>query len=278
MIVDLGESWSSPTYEVRDPDDVPTAATVTAVITLPDGTLATPTPVNPALGDYTVDYLSAQPGLHQVLVSATGGMLGNLVRRWQDTFTVEAARTMVSVEQALQHLRGTNTITEADELEQLRWLVVVATDAVERACSRTMVRRTLVEQYDGGRDHVRLRKGPVQSITSVTEHGQPVPSTDWLLDTRHDRLYRGSTYGTYCWSAGILNVAVTYVAGYTTPPVIARKVCLNGIQRMWQQSQQAPMPYLDDNAADAAIATTVSATLTPLEMAAWKSLNRQLQA
>src|SRR4051812_34561484 len=108
MIVDLGESWSSPTYEVRDPDDVPTAATVTAVITLPDGTLATPPPANPALGDYTVDYLAVQPGLHQVLVSATGGMLGTLVRRWQDTFTVEAARTMVSVEQALQHLRGSN--------------------------------------------------------------------------------------------------------------------------------------------------------------------------
>lgn len=278
MIIDLGETWSSDNYEVRDTaGTLQAGSTVTGTITLPDGSTTTATIQNPSTGIYTVDYLTVQAGFHDVLVSATGGVLGSMVKRWKDSFTAEEARLIVSVDQTVAHLRGQDTITEPEQLEQLRWLIQVATDAVERASGRTMVRRTITEPYDGGRDHIRLRRGPILSVTSVTENGILVPASGWVLDQRHDRLYRGTTLGTWCWEPGLLNVVPTLVAGYTVSPLIARQVALRGIARMWQSSQQMPMQYIDDDQANEVVVTTVT-NLGPLEMQAWLSLKKVKQA
>jgi hypothetical protein len=66
-------------------------------------------------------------------------------------------------------------------------------------------------------------------------------------------------------------VTVVYVAGPTDPPRIARKVALNGVERMWQSSQQTAHPMLDDVSAAEAV-FTAAGTLTPLEMGAYNSL------
>ena len=82
------------TYQYRqtvtDAAGTPTnAGTVTATITLPDGSTVVPTIVNSGAGLYDFDYLTVQAGRHTLLVSATGGTLGSATEKFDDVFNVE---------------------------------------------------------------------------------------------------------------------------------------------------------------------------------------------
>ncbi len=268
MIVDLGETWSSPPYEVRDAAFVLAAgSTVTGVITLPDGATTAATVLNPSTGVYTVDYPSVQAGCHDVLISATGGVLGTLLRRWRDTFTVEDARSVVSLEDAIQHLRA-GGVTGAADREQVRWLCLVATSAIESDLGRTIVRRSVTETFDGGASAILLRSTPLISVTAVVENGAALSAGDYTADTCAGIVYRGGQQSPRCWAWGRQNVAVTIVAGYTAAPPVVRKVALNGVQRMWQMSQQMPHPSMDDYGAEE---QSRAGVLTPLELAAYNA-------
>jgi hypothetical protein len=151
---------------------------------------------------------------------------------------------------------------------------MVATEAVELDLDRVMVRRPIIgELHAGGDSSIRLRRTPVISVTSVTEDGVLLGATDWLLhaEPRLGIVYRGTSNVWGRYSYGRSSVSVNYVAGYVSPPRIARKVALNGVQRMWQTSQQASHPLLDEGTADEAVAAAVG-VLTPLEMAAYNTL------
>lgn len=282
MPVDIGDFYPIRVETRAEPDpgqdegDLTDTGSVTVTITdLTTGLAGTPTPMTrTSVGTYDYDAPCPVAGLFRWDAIAVGTIEG----AWGDVFTVtDSAGVFISVDEALLHMRATDTITEPDQLEQLRWLCQVSCDAVERASGRTMARRTITEPYDGGRDHIRLRKGPILSVTSVTENGIVVPPTGWVLDQRHDRLYRGTTFGSWCWEPGLLNVVPTIVAGYTVVPLIARHVGLRGIARMWQSSQQMPMQYIDDEQANEVVVTTVT-NLGPLEMQAWMSLQKVRQA
>ena len=91
-----------------------------------------------------------------------------------------------------------------------------------------------------------------------------------MLQKRGWRLCRGSTLYLTPWAWGVENITVTYVAGCVDPPRICRKVALNGVQRMWQESQQAAHPLLDEFCPEAV--AVAAGALTPLEMAAYNSL------
>ncbi len=111
-----------------------------------------------------------------------------------------------------------------------------------RALNQVM---TLSDRYSGQGGYVQqLHDYPIQSVTSVTVNGRTIPqSTDyvqpgWVIDTSGEQESvaivggSGARYGSgeslggyvpiggpvYSFSRGIMNVAITYTAGYATTP------------------------------------------------------------
>ena len=245
------------------------AVTAALTITLPDGTTTSPTVANPpaVTGKYIADYTPTQTGRHQGTWLFT--MSGGKTTSYVETFDVGAS--LVTVDEAVSHLRAAGIVTSAADLEQLQWLCFVATDAVERDLGRTIVRRTISETYDGGSGALILRNTPVISVTSLVEAGVTLGVGDYLLDSSSGILYRGtSTYAAAFYSGRQL-VVVTYVAGYTNPPPVVRKVALNLIQAMWEESQQASHPLIDEGNAES-FSPSVAALLTPIELSAYESM------
>jgi hypothetical protein len=258
------------TYAVKNDVGVLTnPATATLVITQPDGTIAAGTTVTlpPAVtGQLLYDFAYAQFGKHDVRWSTTVPTTAE-----DDVFVVERPGSLfVSVDEAVAHLRASGVLTSDADREQLQWLCMVACDAVERDLGRTIARRTVTETYDGGRWKINLRSTPVISITTVTESGTALSAGDYVVNTSTGQLARGSTLSPSWFASGWQNIVVTYVAGYADPPKIVRKVALNGVQRMWQESQVASHPLLDE-AGELAVAVAAGA-LTPLELGAYNSL------
>lgn len=234
------------TYTVKD--DVgaaanPSAATLT--ITQPDLTLAAGIVVDitPAVtGSLVYDFAPVQAGLHSVHWATTGPATAE-----DDVFTVETpGRMLVSVDEAVNHLRAAGVITSAADRETLQSLCLAATDAVERDLGRIIVRRSVTEDYDGGAYCLILRSTPVASVTSVVDSGVTLGITDYTLDAGSGILFRGTGNYSTGFTSGRQSVTVTYVAGYSAPPHVVRLAALNVVQGMWQASQQAPHTLLED--------------------------------
>jgi hypothetical protein len=237
------------TYAVKnDLQALANPATATLTITQPDGTTVTPsvTLPPPTTGQLVVDFTAAQAGLHSVRWVTTAPSTAE-----DDTFTVEAPASMlVSVDEAIAHLRASGVITSDADREQVQWLCLAATDAIERDLDRTLVRRSFTETYSGVTGPILLRHTPVLSITSVTVGGSLLLNTQYLLDDT-GFLYYGSTTGYSAWTSGLRNVSVTYVAGYANPPRVARLAALNLVQSMWQSTQQSFHLGIDESSAEA---------------------------
>lgn len=245
------------------------AASAVLTVTLPDGTTVAPTVTNPSTGKYLGNYQTT-----------AASPLGRYLGHWVLTFaggasdaydeTIDVVSAIVTLDEALAHLRAAGVIETEPDLDQLEWLCSVASNALELALGRTYMRRTVTEVHSGGSDTLVLRRSPVLSITSVSESGSTLSASDYMMDPEMPILYRGSTSYARPFSSGRLNVTVTYVAGSLNPPPVVRKVVLNAVQGMWQSSQQASFPLADDFGAEAIGVAT--AALTPLELAAYKSL------
>ena len=222
-------------------------STATLTIIQPDGTTSTPTvSLPPAVtGILQVDFTPSQSGLHsahwQTSVPGTAE---------DDTFTAEPAATLlVSVDEAVAHLRSANITTSDADREQLQWFCMVATAAVERDLGRAAVRRVVTETHNGGYDRLILRTGPIIGVTTVVEAGTTLtPVTDFVPDLLTGELYRGSSTALAHWASGRQNVVVTYQAGYANPPREVREAALGLVQELWQVSQQAPHPLLEEQA------------------------------
>lgn len=253
-------------YTDDEPPQLIDTTTVNVIVTLPDGTTSAVLPMTRAsLGVYEYDFPTTMPGLHQWAATATGAVEGV----FEDAFTVTAGgRSLVSVDEAVEHLRGAGVITKPADRERLRWLCQVATDAVERDLGRILVPREFTEVLDGGRHALVLTHTPVLEVLSVDEDGVTVPGTGYW--TRYGLLYRGTLGARGCWSHA--GVTVTYRAGDLIPPPVTRKVALNGVQRMWQASAQVHPDIEAMNSYGAVFAAAGS--LTPLEMGAYQSLRQ----
>jgi hypothetical protein len=251
--LELGETYQY-RHTVTDIAGIPAnAGTVAVTITLPDGTTATPSVVPNGTGIYDFDYLTTQVGRHTLLGSATGGTLGSATEKFDDTFNVEQpGRFLVGFDDARTQLRAVSTITTLADREQLRWLCLAASDAVERDLGRVVARRTVVETYDGGITALVLRSTPVISITTVVEDDITLTANDYVLRKRGWLLQRGTTKSQRYWADGWENITVTSVAGMINPPAVVRLVALYLVQALWQSSQQAPHPLLDEGGAEEA--------------------------
>ncbi len=259
------------TYTVKnDAGALINPSTATLTIIQPNGTTApgTTVPLPPAVtGQLVVDFAPSQAGLHSVHWATTGPVTAE-----DDVFVAERpAAMLVSVDEAVAHLRAGGVITSDADREQLQWLCLVATDAVEGDLGRVLVPRTIVETHDGGYGHIRLRSTPVISVTSVVEAGTTLTANDYVLVPAQGLLYRGTTTSSQFWLSGRQNIVVTYVAGYADPPKVARKVALNAVQAMWQTSQQASHPLINEDVAPEFISASAEG-LTPLETRRYERL------
>lgn len=270
--VDQGETYRY-RQTVKDSSGVAAnAGTVTFTVTLPDGTLATPAVANSGTGLYDIAYTTTQAGLHQLRGSATGGVLGSEYTFWNDAFTAEEpARLLIGVDDTLAHLRAQGVITGDADREQLRWLCSIATDAVELDLGLAIVKRTVTETFDGGDTELSLGVKPPRwidggsiTISSVTESG--VAITGYALRKRGWRLARSSWPGTQ-WAAGYENIAVTYRPGCEVGAAlgVAQYVARNTAALIWQSSQQAEHPFLDQFVSRTTIGSR--ATISPIAFA-----------
>jgi hypothetical protein len=252
--------------DVLDEDDVltnPSAATLT--ITQPDGTLAagivvdtTPTDV----GVLVYDFTPTQAGRHSVHWATTGPTTAE-----DDMFVAEPpARLLVSVDETVSHLRATGVITSDADREQLQWLCLVVSEAVEDDLGRTIMRRTVTETHSGGSSTIILKKSPVISITSATESGASLAASGYSLDSATGIVTRLSGAGAWWWASGFQNIGFVYVPGYANPPKSTRMVALTALQNLYQTSQTRFHPALDESA-EFAVSSAVAGLPDPLRSA-----------
>lgn len=276
--VDLGETYQYRQTITDTTGAVGAAGSVTVTITLPDGSTVTPTVSNTGVGLYDVDYLTTQAGRHVLAGSATGGVLGSAVKKFDDVFHVEQpGRMLVGYDDAVSQLRASGVITSVPDREQLRWIVIAASDAVERALGVVVCRRTITDTFDGSTGVIRLRQRPLPSpdgfvtVASVSEGGVALVSGTGFVLRRSDwSLMRGTGLYASWWARGYDNVSVTYDAGCTVVPPVLRSMTLATVEAMWQSSQQAAHPMLEPSA-DLAVADQVRAMAEPERMA-WANL------
>jgi hypothetical protein len=216
-----------------------TAASLT--VYLPDGTSATPSVTNSGAGLYDASYTPTQVGRHVVKWVATG----TNASAFSDEFNVRDINDVgiVGYSEALEFL---NIPTASANEEEVRRFIDAASDLAETYVGQVLGRRTYSnELYDGGTEFIRIRNPKAISITSVTENGVTVPSSNYVLDYTGQRLYRigsGTLYATNSygyWTGGMNNVSITYVAGYVNPPMSAKQGVLEILRHLWQTQRGA---------------------------------------
>lgn len=240
-MIELGETYSSGLYEMRDSAGVLGAATVTVAVTLPDGTSASPTVANPATGQYTFDYLTTQVGSHSYVVSATGGVLGTLIRKIADTFAVgtAAAAGIVSMAEAKNHLNIPLTKTSWDE--ELELMIAAATEKIEDRCGPVLRRTVTNERHPGRATVVYLHETPVISVTSAVPiaGGSAISTAGLDVDPLSGRVAY-LTGGAFPWGEHYW----TYVAGRLLIPAGLRLAALNFVKGSWEtQRGAAGLPW-----------------------------------
>jgi hypothetical protein len=232
-VIDFGETYSSPNYLVKDiAGALAAAGTVTATITLPNQTTVSPTVNNTALGTYSFDYLTTVAGPHRVVVSATGGTLGALVRRFTDSFIVAEAGAgfVLSMAEARAHLNLTDT---TDDEEVRSWLETV-TRVVESKAGE-VVAKSYTERHRAG-GSLWLRHGPVISITSIAPW-LGTGSTYAPADVRVTESGRVEMLSGLCFTGG--PYAVTYLAGRTVVPANIRDAAKIILKHCWETQRGA---------------------------------------
>lgn len=231
------------------------------------------TVTHPTTGIYALDQTTYRlPATGQFELSwnvagANGGV-------YESTVTVESTTVpFISTDEALAHMRARGVIVKDSDMEQLRWLCLVACRAIERDLGRAISRQVIVEEHDVHKSSLVLHWDPVLSITSIDVDGTVLdPSSyrlglDGIVKSRFGWGWGGTSFGV---------VTVAYVAGMTTVHEVLRKVALNSVQRMWQTSQNAPHPAFGDGGGDFSAADIASqlGRLTPVEMGAYMSFKR----
>lgn len=151
--------------QVTDSDGNPADSTsVVLTVGLPDGTEETPTVDHDEVGSgqYTVDYVTTQEGLHTVSWVASGAN----ATAYNDVFNVrEITDQVISLTEAKRQLRLTTT--EHDDA--LRLFIAAAAVSVEDHTRRKLVRRTITdERHYRVCGHLILNRTPALTLTSIS--------------------------------------------------------------------------------------------------------------
>lgn len=242
---DVGDSTPLLQITVRDSlEALASGGTVVCTITAPDGTTSTPSVTNGSTGIYTATPVTTTAGRYGVRWTVTAPAANAVT----DVYDVADAALLplVSLADLKAHLKDVSTSTANDD--SYRATLAQATELAERYCNRALRRKTVVETHDGGGCAVILREPPVISVTTVVENGTTLTASDYTLNATAGLLYRGSSTSSMDWYAGRQSVVVTYVAGYTNPPLVAQRAVLDIARWMWQRTAQGPRPGFGQSA------------------------------
>jgi hypothetical protein len=252
----------------NEPGDLVDVTSVTVTVTTPDGTSLTPVVMTrTSLGTYAYDFPTTVAGLHSWWAVAVGTVVGTN----SDTFVVvdTGPRSIGSVDEVVAHMRAEGM--SGEDREKLRDYCVAATSAIEADLHRALVRRVVVDTFDGGCGAVFLTATPVLSITSVVDSGTTIGVNDYTVNRTMGILYRGGQQAVEWFDGGRQSVVVTYLAGVEQPPEFVRKIWKNTVARMWM-SQQLPHQSLDVDEAGAVQAAAQA--LTGPEFRAYEAYRR----
>jgi len=224
----------TPSITTRNSSGVPAnvGTTPVCVITLPDGTTATPTVSNTGTGVYEAAYVTTQSGLHGIVWNAAGLI-------FEDAFNVDSTALFapVSLTDVRSHLNlSGQDVTRDAELTQF---LLSATAAIEARVG-PLARRPVTEVHNGGVSGILLRQPPALSITSVTENGSTVAGSGYTLSPGGGVVTRVNGYSRSVWTDGFNNVSITYTAGRTSIPADIRQAVLELVRHLWttQRGQQ----------------------------------------
>lgn len=215
--------------------------TVTASVTLPDGSNVSLTTATSVTGTYTTTYLPTLAGRHVYAWSATG----TWPQAYSDVFEVRDINDIgiVGYDEVLEYL---NIPAASANENEVRRFMDAATDLAEQYTGIVLGRRTYTnELYDGAGEFLRIRNPKVVSITSVYENNALIAATAYAVDPTGQRLYRVGSDTLYAsnsygyWAPGMNNISVTYVAGYANPPMSAKQGVLEIIRHLWQTQRGA---------------------------------------
>lgn len=210
------------------------AGTITLTITLPDGTTATPTPSNPATGQYTYSYQPPIPGRYMVRWVTTTPGTG-----YTDTFDVAEAvpPSILSLAEAKVHLQIDPANTEDDT--ELREMLMGLTAVVENYKQEVIAFRTVTEDHTFAMfvwnfqaPRLRLWDTPVIQLLSVVSNDLS-PQFTWNvanLDVDNDTGIVTVLTGPPITG----DVTCVYTAGYQVIPynyLIGAKIAL---QHIWE--------------------------------------------
>lgn len=210
------------------------ADTASLVITLPDGTTASPAITDDAVpGQYRLAYQTTMAGRHTLHAETTGP-----VTAYDDEFDVSPTPWMaiVSLADAKQHLRMDPADTSEDD--ELRGFVAAATGAVELYKHEVIARRSITDEIDlcragyRGARRFRVWSAPVISLVSVASWDG---ATTW--DVTQMRVSESGLVRVM----GALPVRglvdVTYLAGYQVIPDHYRQGALVVLQHAWESQR-----------------------------------------
>lgn len=181
-----------------------------------------------------VDHSSAAPGGTQI----TGSDLGPYdyyVQVIQDAAGITPSGAFLTSTANLKESLG---ITDAGQDTYLLNLIARATQTIERMVGRELVSATYTEYHDGGNRSLLLRRGPIQSVTSVNLVTYDTDGNETLdvqaggsyfaygLNSEAWRLRGRLEWNTGRWSFGQRLWKVIYVAGFSVVPYDLEQACL----------------------------------------------------
>ncbi len=230
------------TVEIRDANGaLANAGAVTLTIGLPDGTSISPSPNNPSVGRYQLDYAAVQVGRHSVRWVATG----TNASAYGDVFDVRPADLglIVSLADVKTHLNIPASSTDDDE--QIRAFIEAATELVENFRNEVVVRRSITEYHTPKWSYrLVLHSSPVISLTSVARVDG---SLSWDVTKLNVATQTGvvsipgadSFLGMPAGIGGFWGyLKVIYVAGYQVIPPNFTLAAKYIVQHLWESQQQ----------------------------------------
>lgn len=243
MIIEVGDAVPGLAVQITNAAGTaedPTALALT--ITLPDGTTTaggwpvagSVTVTRASAGAFSASYNATSAGRHTYRWVATGANAS----AFGDTFHVQPSSLLPLI--SLTEIRNQCRASSAANDEELRWFGLVASQMAEDH-TQAWRRQTLTETFDGVAGPLVLQR-PVASVTTVTEDGQTIPASGYVLNARTGRLYRGTTTCVVPWTSGRQNIVVTYVAGPSdgvVPANILQGVRLQ-VQHLWDSQRGGP--------------------------------------
>lgn len=217
--------------DIKDPSgNLVDGGTVTITVTRPDGSLDGPNTITSSpTGIYGYDFVANQAGRHTTTWTVTGQNAGVFT----DSFNVDQAvwTGLVGLQEARDEL---NQVADADD-EELRNVILAATDMIEGYTRRRFLPRTVTSTFNGWdiSDSIQLPDG-TQSVSTVSELGNTLTFGSWVFDQSTAKVYKmWGLYTSGLWQYGVGNITVTYTIGSNTIPSDVRYAALALIDHLW---------------------------------------------